>query len=69
MSDGATDTILLTAYVAPKDSLVVEDYPLSRQERNTHAGQYPPKRLQPVVAQRVTVHQDPIARYVRQQEN
>lgn len=69
MSDGATDTILLTAYVAPKDLLVVEGYPSSRQGRSTRAVQYPLERLQPAVVQRETARQGPKALYARQREN
>lgn len=58
-----------TAYVAPKDLLVVEGCPSSRRERSTHAVQYRLEHLQPDAAQRVTERQDRKAQYARRQES
>ena len=69
MLDDEADMNPPTAYVAPKDLLVVEGYPSSRQGRSTRAVQYQPERLQPAVVQRETARQGPKALYARQREN
>ena len=69
MLDDGADMNPPMAYVAPKDLLVVEGCPSSRQERSTHVAQYQLEHLQPDAVRRATERPGLKAQYARQQES